>query len=243
MRRRTAGVTLLELLIAVSLFALLSAGILTAFRVGLNAMEKTNGRLMDNRRMAGAQRLIEQQIAGFMPVTAECMATGDGSRASIPFFQGEPQSMRFVTSYSLGDAGRGYPQILEYQVIPAEPGSGVRLIVNEQLYSGPRSAGMFCLGTAFDEALGMPTRRFPPVVAGQGSFVLADRLAFCRFFYREVRPRPEGERWVARWVAPIWPSAIRIEMAPIELDASRIQPLTVTAPIRVMRDPRIGYAD
>ena len=56
--RSKAGVTLLELLIAVSLVGLLSVGILMALRVGINAMEKTNGRLMSNRRNTGAQRVI-----------------------------------------------------------------------------------------------------------------------------------------------------------------------------------------
>jgi len=65
---RRAGVTLLELLLAVSLLGLLSAGILMALRVGANAMQKANARLIDNRRMNGVQRILEQEIAGFMPV-------------------------------------------------------------------------------------------------------------------------------------------------------------------------------
>ncbi len=69
----SSGVTLLELLLAVSLLSLLSVGIMTALRVGVTAMEKANVRLMDNRRMAGVQRILEQQIAGFVPVMADCV--------------------------------------------------------------------------------------------------------------------------------------------------------------------------
>ena len=76
-RRRAAGVTLLELLLAVSLLSLLSTGMLMALHVGVNAMEKSNTRLMDNRRVAGTQRLLEQEIAGFIPVLAECVPDGD----------------------------------------------------------------------------------------------------------------------------------------------------------------------
>lgn len=242
MRRRSAGVTLLELLIAVSLLSLLLAGILTALRVGLNAMAKTNGRLMDNRRMGGVQRILEQQIAGFIPVVAECLPAEGDRRRELPFFQGEPASMRFVSAYSLGEAWRGYPRILEYQVIPGEQGNGVRLVVNEHLYTGPEGAGIFCLGTMFDESVGFETPAFRPIVAGPQSFVLADRLSFCRFAYREDRFRPERERWVTRWIAPVWPSAVRIEMGPLEQDASRIQPATITAPVRVNRQPRMDYA-
>ena len=55
-RRPTAGVTLMELLIAVLLLSMLSVGLLFALRIGLNAYSKTQTRLMDNRRVAGAQR-------------------------------------------------------------------------------------------------------------------------------------------------------------------------------------------
>ncbi|MGI8989949.1 MAG: PulJ/GspJ family protein, partial [Bryobacteraceae bacterium] len=68
--KKQAGLTLIEVLIAVSLLGLLSVGMLTAMRVGLSAMGKVNTKLMQNRRIAGTQKVIEQQIAGFMPVIA-----------------------------------------------------------------------------------------------------------------------------------------------------------------------------
>jgi len=243
MKRSAAGVTLLELLIAVSLFSLLSVGVLTALRVGLNAMAKTNGRLMDNRRMEGVQRILEQQIAGFIPVVAQCLPPEGDRRPELPFFQGEPQSMRFVSAYSLSEAWRGYPRILEFQVTPGEQGIGVRLVVNEHLYTGSQGAGVYCLGTAFDQSVGLQVPQFRPIAVGPRSFVLADRLSFCRFAYREIPPPPQRERWVTRWIAPVWPSGVRVEMAPLEQDASRIQPATITAPIRVNRDPRTQYVD
>jgi hypothetical protein len=82
---------------------------------------------------------------------------------------------------------------------------------------------------------------FPPIVVTPLSFVLADRLAFCRFYYRETLPAPARERWVQRWFVPLWPNAVRIEMAPVEADAVRIQPLTMTAPIRVNAEPGAQY--
>ena len=65
-RRTTAGVTLMELLISVLLLSLLSVGLLFALRIGLNAYSKTQTRLMDNRRVAGAQRILEQELEGLV---------------------------------------------------------------------------------------------------------------------------------------------------------------------------------
>jgi len=57
---RQRGLTLMEVLIAVSLVGLMSIGILMSIRMGLNAMDKTNKRLMANRRLLGAQRILER---------------------------------------------------------------------------------------------------------------------------------------------------------------------------------------
>lgn len=240
MKRSRTGVTLIEVLIAVSLVSLLSVGILLALRVGMSAMEKANRRLMDNRRAVGARRIIEAQLAGLMPVIAVFSPGSEGPGVKIPFFEGREQSMRFVSSYSLQEAARGLPQILEFQVIPGEE-RGVRLVVNENLYSGPLSAGAFSLGPGQDPELGVETQRFIPIVVGPRSFVLADHLAYCHFSYLGTLPNKE-EQWSAAWI-PInqWPLGIRIEMASLDTDAGRLKPLTVTAPVHVNPDPNFEY--
>ncbi|MEK7404910.1 MAG: hypothetical protein AAB225_07355 [Acidobacteriota bacterium] len=233
---KRAGVTLLELLLAVSLLSLLSVSMLMAMRVGFTSMERANKKLMDNRRVVRAQRILEEQIAGFMPLVADCLPDPERPPVKMPFFQGEPQSMRFLSSYSLGEAARGYPRLLEFQVIPGEQNRGVRLVVNEHLYTGPRSAGAFCLGLG-------PDPLYRPIDVGPRSFVLADRLAYCRFFFRETLPPPVLERWAPRWVLAQWPTAVRIEMAPLEPDPARLDPVTLTAPIRVNKIPMVPYVD
>lgn len=244
MKRPRAGVTLLELLIAVTLLSLLVAGVLTAMRAGLTALARTNSRVIANRKAVGAQRILEQQLAGFMPVAAECNAGGgQGPFTRVPFFQGETQTMRFVSTYSLGDASRGVPRILEFQVIPGENGQGVRLIVNEHFYTGALGAGRFCLGMGMDPIAGVATPQFTPVQTGPGSFVLADKLASCRMLYREPMPPPQFERWVPHWVQPYWPTAIRIEMSPLEADTSKILPTSLTMPVFVNRAPSGVYFD
>jgi prepilin-type N-terminal cleavage/methylation domain-containing protein len=243
MRRPRAGMTLIEVLISVSLVSLLSLGIMFALRVGLSALDKANRKLMENRRVAGTQRILQQQLAGFMPVIAEFALNPESPGVKIPFFQGRAQSMRFVSSYSLQQAARGMPQILEFQVIPREDGRGVRLVVNETVYTGPRSAGIFCLGPGPDPELGAVTQRFRPINIGPQSFVIADRLAFCRFSYLEPLPGPEREQWRPGWILPKWPEGIRIEMAPLDQDASRLKPVTITSAVHVNRYPIFEYGD
>jgi len=239
MNRR--GVMLLELLVAVTLLSLLTTGVLLAMRVGFNATQLTNDRILDSRRVLSVQRILEQQIAGLMPVLADCQAPPFPRALRRPFFQGEAQSMRFVSTYSLGEASRGYPRILEFQVIPGDDQEGVRLVVNEHLYTGPQSAGWFCPGASPEGVPGGPGH-YPPIQPGPGSFVLAGRLAYCRFFYREFQ-FPDQQRWLPVWPGITWPTGVRIEMAPLEAQPSRPPLVSITAPVWVTRMPYQQYAD
>ena len=244
-RPRQSGVTLLELLIAVTLVSMLSVAILYAMRVGLLALEKTNNRLQANRRVVGVERVLEQQIAGLMPVPVQCMPAPDQPPlAGFGYFQGEETTMRFVSTYSLTEATRGYPQALEYSVIPAPDGRGVRLIVNEFPYTGPRSIGPTCFGFQADPATGIPIARFRPVEPNPNSFVLADKLAYCRFSYQERLPFPAPipETWTPRWIKmDKWPTAIRIDLAPLQPDAGALQVMSLVSPVRITRDPMRKY--
>lgn len=235
MRRSQRGVTLIELLIAVTLVALLSTGMLIAIRLGLSTMEKVNDRLYGNRRVMSVNRIIDSQIAGIVFTKTTCLGSGQPA-GTLSFFQGEALTMRFVSTYSLEEAARGYPKILEFQVIPGEQQAGVRLIVNERVYAGPLSTGPLCIGRGEN---GIPA--FVPVQTGSRSFVLADKLAACRMVYREALPDPPFERWVPVWIKDTLPSAIRIEMIPLPSDKMRLPLVTVTAPVRITKDPKVIY--
>ncbi len=232
----------MELLIAVTLVSLLSAGIVISLRVALSAMNKADSRLMSNRRVMSVERILQEEISGIMPVTANCHPPGEGAMTLIAFFQGEPESMRLASSYSLQQGSRGLPMILEFQVIPGENNQGVRLVVNERWYTGPEQAGLTCLGVAPDPITGQTAARFVPISIGTNSFVLADKLSYCRLSYREVVPNVPDAKWLNHWVQPaLFPDTIRIEMAPLVADPGRLQPVTLTIPVHVTRHPLEPY--
>jgi len=243
-RNSRAGLTLIEVLIAVSLLSLLTLGMMWAIRIGLNAMSKSNDKLMANRRVTGAQRVLEQEVYGLMPTSAELPTpAGAGGGQKVQFFQGEEQSMRFVSSYSLREGSRGHAQILAFQVLPGEAGVGVRLIVNETPYSGSRAAGAFITGRGFDPNINHVLTRFLPIEPASNSFVLADKLASCSFAYQEIRPKPEMQRWVPIWSLDQWPDAIRIDMTPLDEVGSRLHGVSVVAPVHVTRAALEVYDD
>jgi len=236
--RRDAGVTLIEILIAVSLLSLLSLGVLLAMRIGFNTMDKTDAHLVQNRRVANSRKIIENEFNG-LTVTQALWQPAPQNVQLVPFMEWEPNQMRFVTSYSLQDAWRGRPQIAALTVIPGDRNEGVRLIVNETPYTGQAQAGQFISG------IDNGTVSFAPIVPGAGSFVLADRLAYCRFSYLEPRFEPPFRVWRPDWNRrDILPLAVRIEMEPLDHTPAELHVTTVTVPLAVNRSAQfLNYTD
>jgi prepilin-type N-terminal cleavage/methylation domain-containing protein len=227
-RKRPAqrGVTLLELIIAISLVGLISAGMLTAMRTSLMTNEKVAARLTSNRQRMNLRQTIVRQLGGAMPVMGPC---GGGT---VALFQGTTQTLRFVSSFSLAEGSRGYPQMVEYRVVPGAAGS--RLMVSEQPYTGPASAAPFCADGGAEFAPG-----------DASAVIAADRLSRCEFSY--LRPLQQfafiDAQWEAEWNQPFFPPAVKIEMASIDGAAEPLPPLSVTVNLHADRDFRGAYAD
>lgn len=242
--RRDAGMTLMEVLIAVTLLSVLSLAMMLAMRLGISALWRTDQRLMDNRRVAGAQRLVEQELQGLIPVMAPCMGSGGEGGPKVAVFSGQMNSLTMVSAYSLQEAWRGRPQMLQFFTIPGEEG-GMRLVVNEVPFTGSKFAGQTCQGMEPAKE-GQPgyVARFMAPQASERSFVLADKLRAVSFQYL-TRPEKIDQPgvWVPIWTRAEWPAGIRIVMEPMEPSPARLQPVTVTSPVYVYRTLGVEYAD
>ncbi len=224
--RKQRGVTLLELMIAVTLVAGLSTGMLMAMRTSLLTYEKTANKLESNRRFVKTQQILSNQIAALIPVQGACAGQGQ-TIPGISFLSGLPDALRLVTSYSIAEGARGYPQIVEYRVLPGERG-GVRLVATEHPYTGPESINGFCQGAPVGTA-----------------YVLAENLAYCHFFYHEPYKQNTylETPWLPLWDKPLLPAGVRIEMRPAVPVNGGLSVMNVTVPIMVDRDPRLMYDD
>ncbi len=209
LRRGRRGVTLIELLVAMTLFSLLSVAVLFSLRTGLGSLDRVRDRTAAARRQAGAQRSLELMLSGISPSGAQYFQPGQNAPRNVLFFQGDAQTMRFVSNYSLRDGLRTAPRLIELTVVP-HPTSGVRLVMNERVYPGPLAAGSVIAGVFPDPAGGV-AMQYLPVDVGPATFVVADLLPSCRFFYLEP-VFPQGGVWRQQWRQAFLPKAIRIDM-------------------------------
>ena len=238
--RSQKGVTLLELLIAVSLVAMLSTAMLFAMRTSVLVYQRTAQRMEENRRVVGIERIVTSQLGGVMAAVRMCTIE-DGPPGRTSFFAGNSGILRLVSSYSIAEGARGYPRIIEYRVLPSSSGQ-FRLVATESAYTGPLSTGPYCTDPLPADPESTALLPAPPNTA---TFVLADHLAYCRISYHQpynINLFNESP-WMPLWTRPDLPAAVRLEMRPAELVPGSLPPLDITAPIRVTRDPFTLYQD
>ena len=230
----TAGLTLIEVLVAVTLLALLAGALTLALQTAAASWKQGRQRLTLDRRTAVSNQILHAALANLAPVIA---LPPPGHGPAAPFFHGEPNEMRFVSGYSSSDGRRGGLEIVELAVI--EGPNGLRLTMTESPYRGPASVGRFVVGM-IPPADGLEERvDFLPVQPRPDSLIAADRLSRCTFSYLK---RPRQPNAPAVW-QPVWdglvelPAAVRIAMEPAPDDEKRLRPVTVTAQLRVQPPP------
>lgn len=122
MSRRSAGFTLLEVLVAT---ALLATGLVVAFasvRSAQAVAARGEQTVAANERMRGVLDVLRARLQAALPRGFE--QTDDG----LPpvRFDGEPQRLRFVADVP-GYFGRGGPYLHQLQVVRSPRGEGLRL--------------------------------------------------------------------------------------------------------------------
>ena len=226
------GMTLIEVLVAVVLMSMLSVGLFTALQIGATSWQTTRARLMLDRRVATANAILHSSLASIVPLEAEVPAEQAIGVRRLVFFQGEPDSMRFVSSYSATEGVRGGLRIVELQVSSGP--KGLRILMNQFPYLGPLSAGSLVTGRVSDPNFPRGRIIFAPIRAMPGaSLIIVDELAACTFSYlRRPRRRDEPSVWLPYWgERDSLPAAIRINLSPSSREA-RVLPVSITTAVR-----------
>ena len=218
------GFTLIELMISITLVAALATGMLMAMRTSLLSLEKINSRLQFNRRVMGME-------TDSYAADRRRDAGDERLRGAVRFFWALSDSLRLVSSYSMAEGARGYPQFDEFRVVKGE--EGLRLVVTEHLYTGPSSTAPFCGGEqsvygcyAVVVDCGGP--------AGELALFPIGRRCRTRLLRRSGWPV---------WDRPDLPAAVKIEMTPLDSSAALLPVMNVTVPIRITRQMRSWYED
>ena len=104
---RVRGFSLLELLLAFTIFGLMAGLVYSSFRLAVNSYQKSQGRLETEARKRVLEDLIKRQIGSLFPVrpsgsfvesvTAQSGQPPPPMVSQVPLFYGTPDSLTFIT--------------------------------------------------------------------------------------------------------------------------------------------------
>ena len=128
MRRKTslfsaAGFTLIEVVLALTIFALMGTILYSAFFLGQNALEKSQGSFERNQKLRSFGDLLGSYVRSMYPYRLS-------PQDPTFYFAGEETQLTFVSSYSLAMGGRGMAKV---QLSVASTGKGEETIRLEEV--------------------------------------------------------------------------------------------------------------
>jgi general secretion pathway protein J len=187
LRRRSssAGFTLLELLIAITLLGLLTAAMFGGLRFGARAWERSEERLDDSARLHVVQNFLRDRLAQAYPLSAD-----DETGPLRLAFEGDGDTLRFVTLMP-EHLGTGFAEF----VLAVTDQSGERdLIVRWRRFDYPAGTS----GSIEEE----------PQIK-----ILLDRIEALEFAYYGALGRGERPTWQEQWLgAQALPGLVRVRV-------------------------------
>lgn len=224
--KKVCGFTLLEVMLAILLLAMLLAGTFGAVRTATRATQSGEAAVDRVNRMRVAQEFLRHQLSRIMPLGFD----RDDSTGMNFVFEGDEKSMKFVAPMP-GYLSKGgpYVQTLELE----RDGRGLALSFTNNMLNGydPQS-----LGSGIRSNRQSKNDRSEPVV-------LLNQIRRGHFEYRGFDEQGKLDRWTDRWKDPsLTPVMVRVVL---EMDdAARIEfpPMEVAMVLDAgsMRRPFVG---
>jgi prepilin-type N-terminal cleavage/methylation domain-containing protein len=102
--RASAGFTLIEVVLALTIFALMGTILYGAFSLGHSAVEKSEGSFTRNQKLRSVSDLLASYVRSAYPYR-------ESEQDQSVYFSGEMERLSFVSAYSHGMGGRGMAKI------------------------------------------------------------------------------------------------------------------------------------
>jgi general secretion pathway protein J len=124
-KRRNKGFTLLEMVIAITLVAMIIVVAMGAMRLGYRSVASGEKKIENLERFRASFAIIDAQVQSAAPLTYDSMG------AKRPYFEGGRDFLRMTTNYSIWGGRKGHV-IAEYRVQTGEDGK-VILFASESM--------------------------------------------------------------------------------------------------------------
>ena len=209
---RGSGYTLLEVVIGMTLTAMLMVALVTGLGVASKAWQRGEARLRETERNEERSSFVAGQITSLIPYQVQSQ---DPDLAGLwTIIEARPMRLRFVSTEGTYFLGRSGLVLVEYALVPSTPPGSVALALHETpvqddailLHSLIERVGS-------DPDTGKRVIFYRPSAIQPDDLRLLTGLEAARFEYLNPHPKPDAPMWVSDWEGTVetpYPAAIRL---------------------------------
>ncbi len=225
-RERERGFTLIEMLIAVTLVAMMAVALWSALRISVTSWQRGAESVDANQRQRTVVGLVRKQMASLYGLIAPVDPQAGGNL--YPMFSGTETSVQFISLASLRFLDSPGLTLVSYDVVQDRQGN-YSLVEREEQYLGLELAA----GT-------MPGR------AEERAVRVFENLVSFMFEYYDPGTADTPSRWVREWDAKDsgrLPAAISMTMVALDDKGGRLNRHLVVPIHAKPWDPRLAFAN
>jgi prepilin-type N-terminal cleavage/methylation domain-containing protein len=195
--RRSNGFTLLEVMIASSLMALLMLALVTGMRIATRAYER--GKAQIKQADAGEQRfaLLIRQVSSLAPVEVDSDFPDLPGRIAI--LEATPSRLSFLSTYGASAGSRSGLLLVEYAVLENSAGKASVVLHETAARSDRWLLARLIARVEKHPDTGKPKIIFRKFTPGKDDVALLSNLDRAQFEYRDPSPRRGEPDWVPQW--------------------------------------------
>lgn len=204
------GFTLLELLIGMTLMALLMTAVLIGLRVASRAWQQGEDRL---RLVYGEEEradFMAKQVASLVPYRVR--SSDPKLSGQFPILEAKPSIFRFLSSYGSHFRNRSGLVLVEYGLVRGSPGTLDLFLRETSVQEDAELLHQFIQGVAPHPETGKPRIIYRPFSSEKADLRLFANLKTARFEYLLPDAEKGGVQWASEWQPEpdaSFPSAVR----------------------------------
>jgi prepilin-type N-terminal cleavage/methylation domain-containing protein len=204
MLSHSRGFTLIELIVSLTIMAMISGVVLSAMRTGLLVWNKGTDHVEDLRRSRAVHQILNDSISGALPLMFG-IRSGEGPVTRRLAFDGSTDHLRFVSRTSFKDGPNAIPRWIDLRWVRDSVNPSGALVAEERLIRPPDN---------------LPDTS----IYWTGSVLQADGCDFA-FLDGAIVDRPAT--WLPEWrpLAEHLPKAIRIRCTMQSKEVVSVSPL------------------
>jgi prepilin-type N-terminal cleavage/methylation domain-containing protein len=197
MRSNPKGFTLLEMLIGITLMALLMVAVVIGLRIATKAWQEGQERINLVDRHEERIDFMAKQIASLMPF--EVNSTDPNLAGEFVILEAEPSCLKFLSTYGSHFRNRSGLILVQYAVVDAANGDRELYVREEPVEDDEDLLHQIILRVGPDPDTGKTRILYRPFIKRDSDLLLRKDMQAAHFEYFSQATQTEKAHWVSDW--------------------------------------------